>query len=262
MSVVKATSLGSGSKGNALLVSVREGLTETTVMFDCGFGIREMQRRLERARCHPEQVSALVVTHEHGDHARSVLPFARRYQIPVWMSEGTFRAIGKDFSGVDLHFCRDGDSFPVRDLLVSAFAVSHDAREPLQFHVTDGSVKFAMLTDTGQVTTSIRDALSGCNALMLECNYDDDMLERSSYPFIVRRRIGSVYGHLSNRCAADFLSGLDNACLTKVIGAHLSETNNLPELALKSLSDAVDIDRVAVTVAGQASGFEWMEISG
>ena len=259
---MKAASLGSGSKGNALLVSVRNGLTETTVMFDCGFGIREIQRRLERVHCRPEQVTALIVTHEHGDHARSVLPFARRYHVPVWMSEGTFRAIGKDFSGVDLHFCRDGDSFAVKDLQISAFSVSHDAREPLQFHVTDGIVKFGMLTDTGQVTASIRDALSGCNALMLECNYDDDMLARSPYPFIVRRRIGSVYGHLSNRCAADLLSSLDVTRLKQVIGAHLSETNNLPELAFRSLCDVVDADRVDVMVAGQATGFEWIEIAG
>lgn len=231
-------------------------------MFDCGFGIREIKRRLERVHYLPEQVSALVVTHEHGDHARGVLPFVRRYHVPVWMSEGTFHAIGKDFSGVDLRLCRDGDRFAVKDLQVSAFAVSHDAREPLQFHVTDGAVKFGMLTDTGQVTKPIRQALSGCNALMLECNYDDDMLERSSYPFVVRKRIGGVYGHLSNRCAADFLSELDSVRLTKVIGAHLSETNNLPDLAFKSLSGVVNTDRVAVMVAGQANGFEWTEISG
>ena len=259
---MKATSLESGSKGNALLVSVRNGQTETTVMFDCGFGIREIKRRLERVHCLPEQVSALVVTHEHGDHARGVLPFLHRYRVPVWMSEGTFRAIGKDFSGVDLHLCRDGDSFTVRDLQVSAFAVSHDAREPLQFHVTDGAVKFGMLTDTGQVTVPIRQALSGCNVLMLECNYDDDMLKRSSYPFVVRKRIGSVFGHLSNRCAADFLSEFDSVHLTKVIGAHLSETNNLPDLAFRTLHDAVDTGRVAVMVASQVDGFGWTEISG
>lgn len=231
-------------------------------MFDCGFGIREIQRRLERVQCRPDQISALVVTHEHGDHVRGVLPFVRRYHVPVWMSEGTFRAIGKDFSGVDLRLCRDGDSFAVDDLQISAFAVSHDAREPLQFHVTDGIVKFGMLTDTGQITAQIRRALSGCNALMLECNYDDDMLAHSSYPFIVRKRIGSVYGHLSNRCAADFLSEINSMHLTKVIGAHLSETNNLPDLVLKSLHDAVNTDKVAVMVAGQADGFGWTEISG
>ena len=154
------------------------------------------------------------------------------------------------------------DSFTVRDLQVSAFAVSHDAREPLQFHVTDGAVKFGMLTDTGQVTVPIRQALSGCNVLMLECNYDDDMLKRSSYPFVVRKRIGSVFGHLSNRCAADFLSEFDSVHLTKVIGAHLSETNNLPDLAFRSLHDAVDTGRVAVMVASQVDGFGWTEISG
>ena len=90
---MKLTSLGSGSKGNSLLVSAKDGLTETTVMFDCGFGIRETQRRLERAGCSPADVSALVVTHEHSDHAGGVLAFARRYQIPLWMSFGTFQSL-------------------------------------------------------------------------------------------------------------------------------------------------------------------------
>lgn len=153
-------------------------------MFDCGFGIREMLRRLERAGRFPADLSALIVTHEHGDHAGGVLAFARRYRIPVWMSYGTFQSLGKDFSGIDVNFCRDGDSFVVGGLQISAFTISHDAREPLQFHMTDGAMKFGMLTDTGQVTPHIANALSGCDALMVECNYDDRMLEKSGIPFL------------------------------------------------------------------------------
>ena len=118
-------------------------------MVDCGFGIRETECRLERVGCSPSDLSALIVTHEHSDHAGGVLAFARRHRIPVWMSYGTFQSLGKDFSEIDLNFCREGDCFEVGDLQISAFTVSHDAKEPLQFHMTNGAVKFGMLTDTG-----------------------------------------------------------------------------------------------------------------
>ncbi len=230
-------------------------------MFDCGFGIREMQRRLERAGRSPADLSALIVTHEHGDHAGGVLAFARRYRIPVWMSYGTFQSLGKDFSGIDVNFCRDGDSFVVGGLQISAFTISHDAREPLQFHMTDGAMKFGMLTDTGQVTPHIANALSGCDALMVECNYDDRMLEKSAYPFYLKKRISSVYGHLSNSCAGEFLAQVDHSRLKKVIGAHLSQNNNLPELAREAIEEVVDAGRTEIVIAGQDDGFEWMEIA-
>ncbi len=258
---MKLTSLGSGSKGNSLLVSAKDGLTETTVMFDCGFGIRETQRRLERAGRSPADVSALVVTHEHSDHAGGVLAFARRYRIPLWMSFGTFQSLGKDFSGIDINFCSDGDCFAIGDLQISAFTISHDAREPLQFHMTDGAVKFGMLTDTGQVTPHIANALSGCDTLMVECNYDDHMLEKSAYPFYLKKRISSIYGHLSNNCAGEFLAQMDQSRLKKIIGAHLSQNNNLPELARQVIEKAVDTGRIEIVVAGQDNGFEWVDIS-
>lgn len=257
---MKLTSLGSGSKGNSLLVSAKEGLTTTFVMVDCGFGIHETERRLERVGCSPSDLSALIVTHEHSDHAGGVLAFARRHRIPVWMSYGTFQSLGKDFSEIDLNFCREGDCFEVGDLQISAFTVSHDAKEPLQFHMTDGAVKFGMLTDTGQTTPHILDALSGCDALMLECNYDDLMLKNSAYPFYLKRRISSIYGHLSNHCAGEFLAQVDCSRLKKVIGAHLSQNNNLPELAKQTIDASVNTDRIEVTVAGQNNGFEWIEI--
>ena len=175
---------------------------------------------------------------------------------------GNFRMLeGKDFSGIDVNFCRDGDSFVVGGLQISAFTISHDAREPLQFHMTDGAMKFGMLTDTGQVTPHIANALSGCDALMVECNYDDRMLEKSAYPFYLKKRISSVYGHLSNSCAGEFLAQVDHSRLKKVIGAHLSQNNNLPELAREAIEEVVDAGRTEIVVAGQDDGFEWTEIA-
>lgn len=229
-------------------------------MFDCGFGIRDLHRRLERAGCRPEELSAVFVTHEHGDHGQGVLPLAKRYGMPVWMSNGTFQGLGKDFSDVDLNFCRDGDCVTVGNLVVSAFTVSHDAREPLQFHLTDGAVKVGMLTDTGQVTPHIMRELSGCHLLYLECNYDEEMMRTSVYPEHLKRRIRSVYGHLSNRDAADFLGDVDRSCLKRVIAAHLSQNNNLPVHARKAVEDCVLPHGIEVIVADQDNGFDWIEV--
>lgn len=259
---MRFTSLGSGSKGNSLLVTAEDGLTSTTVMLDCGFGIREMTSRLRRAGCEPADLSAIIVTHEHSDHAGSALTLAKRYQIPLWMSYGTFQSLGKDFSGVELNFCRDGDSFSVNDVQINAFTVSHDAREPLQFSVCDGRVKFGVLTDTGQVTPHISNALKGCDALMIECNYDERMLEKSAYPFYLKKRISSIYGHLSNHCAAEFLNQYGFSRLKTVIGAHLSQNNNLPELAKTAIDAVVGCNTIEVVMATQDEGFGWMEVTG
>ncbi len=257
---MRFTSLGSGSKGNSLLVSAKEGLTSTTVMVDCGFGVREITHRLKRVGCEPSGLSAIVVTHEHGDHVGSALALAKRYQIPLWMSYGTFQSLGKDFSGVELNFCRDGDVFSINDLQIAAFTVSHDAREPLQFCISDGRVKFGMLTDTGQVTPHISGALQGCDALMIECNYDDRLLEKSAYPYYLKKRISSIYGHLSNHCAASFLHEHGLSKLKTVIGAHLSQNNNLPELAKMAIDAVVGGNEIEVVIATQEEGFGWQEL--
>lgn len=259
---MRFTSLGSGSKGNSLLVSTKDGTTSTTVMMDCGFGVREITRRLKRVGCEPADLSAIVVTHEHSDHVGSALTLARRYRIPLWMSYGTFQSLGKDFSDIELNFCRDGDSFSVNDFQIDAFTISHDAREPLQFSVRDGRVKFGMLTDTGQITSHISNALQGCDALMIECNYDEQMLAKSVYPFYLKKRISSIYGHLSNDCAAGFLDEHGMSRLKTIVAAHLSQNNNLPELVKKAIDVVVGKNAIEVVIATQDTGFEWMELTG
>jgi len=258
---LKFSSLGSGSKGNALLVSASDGSTTTSVMLDCGFGVREIERRLARSGVVPSALSAVIITHEHGDHAGSVFQFAARHDIPVWMSYGTFHALGKKNPDVDVCFCRDGDRIALGDLEFSAFTVPHDAREPLQFHVTDGASKLGILTDTGQITQHLTVALGGCDALMIECNHDVEMLANSSYPHHLKKRISSVYGHLSNDDAAQFVEGLDQSRLKKIVGAHLSQQNNSPQRVRSRLETAVKNSTTEVLVACQDEGFGWVEIA-
>ncbi|MBS7328628.1 MAG: MBL fold metallo-hydrolase [Oxalobacter sp.] len=257
---MRLTSLGSGSKGNSLLVTAIDGMHRTTVMFDCGFGIRDIHQRLKRVGCQPEELDAVFITHEHGDHANGILPLAKRYGIPLWMSNGTFQGMGKDFSEVDLNFCRDGDCIEIGSLKVTAFTTSHDAREPLQFHLTDGVSKIGMLTDTGQVTPHIQRELSACHLLLLECNYDEGMLRTSHYPEHLKRRIRSVYGHLSNDDAASFLMEVDRSCLRAVVACHLSQNNNLADYARKAIEEAVSRHGIQVMVADQENGTDWIDV--
>lgn len=257
---MKFASLGSGSEGNALLISAASGTTRTTVMLDCGFGIRETERRLARLDIGPADITGIVVTHEHQDHVGGVFKFARRHRIPVWLSFGTYQAVRANCNGVSLHFCRDGDRLAIGDLELRPYTVPHDARA-LQYLATNGRVKLGVLTDAGQSTPHLIKSLGGCDGLMLECNHDRQMLADSTYPFSLKQRIGGAYGHLSNQTTAEILAALDQSRLKKVVGAHLSIQNNTPVLARAALCGALGARPAEVMIACQEDGFAWVELS-
>lgn len=235
-------------------------MTSTTVMLDCGFNIKETERRLLRLGMAPGDVTGIVVTHEHQDHVGGALKFARRHRLPVWLSYGTYQAVQKDCDGVVFHFCRDGEPLNIGDLELTPFTVPHDAREPVQYVIRDGRFKLGVLTDAGQSTPHLTRSLSGCDALVLECNHDREMLANSAYPPSLRNRIGGAYGHLSNDTTAEILASLDRSRLKVVIGAHLSQQNNTPELARAALCSIVEHEPAHVIIACQAEGFDWINI--
>lgn len=255
---MKFASLGSGSEGNSLLISTQSGATRTTVMLDCGFAVRETERRLARLQLVPDDISGIIVTHEHQDHIGGVFKLARRYRIPVWLTYGTYQTVQSHCDGVSLHFCRDSERFVIGDMELMPYTVPHDAREPVQYIAHDGNRKLGVLTDAGHATAHMIAALDGCNALMLECNHDRQMLQDSRYPESLKRRIGGDYGHLSNEAAAAILAEVDRTRLTRVVGAHLSLKNNTPELALAALTPVVQ-GAVALTTACQEEGFDWTD---
>jgi phosphoribosyl 1,2-cyclic phosphodiesterase len=257
---LKFASLGSGSEGNSLLISTSSGSTRTTVMLDCGFAIRETELRLQRLGMFPADVSAIVVTHEHKDHVGGVFKFARRHRIPVWLSFGTYQAVRKDCDGVELQFCRDGDPIRVGDMQLVPYTVPHDAREPVQYVADDGRYRLGVLTDAGQSTPHVVSSLGGCDALLLECNHDRDMLAKSAYPPSLRQRIGGAYGHLSNDTSAAILAAVDKSRLKTVVGAHLSQQNNTPELARAALCSVVGEGDIDIVIACQEEGFDWVKL--
>jgi phosphoribosyl 1,2-cyclic phosphodiesterase len=256
---IRFKSLGSGSSGNATVIQARAGTRVAHLLVDCGLGIRELDKRLARAGMLADQVDAIFVTHEHGDHIGCARQLALRERIPVYMSEGTYAAIGQpDFEGLLRVVC-DGMAFEVGAMQVRPFTVPHDAREPLQLTCTDGDVRFGVVTDLGHVTAHVQQELAGCATLLLECNHDEAMLAASSYPPFLKRRVGGAYGHLANSAAATLAQALLAAgALRQVVAAHLSEQNNTPELARAALAAALAWDAAAIHVADGPGGSDWL----
>ncbi|HSS46322.1 MAG TPA: MBL fold metallo-hydrolase [Burkholderiales bacterium] len=253
---MRFASLGSGSQGNALVVEVKR----TRVMLDCGFGVNETIVRLSRAGLVPEQLDGIVVTHEHADHCGGVAKFARKFNLPVWLTFGTASEFQGEFAALETNYIDSHQFFSIGDVTLQPYPVPHDAREPAQFVFGDGVRRLGVLTDTGSSTPHIEAVLSGCDALVLECNHDLEMLMKGSYPPPLKQRIAGRFGHLSNDASARLLASLDGSRLQHLIAAHLSRNNNTPELARAALSSVMNCNPDWIGVADQQEGFAWREI--
>ncbi len=254
-------SLGSGSSGNAAVVEARSGGGHSRVLVDAGFSLRELDRRLARVGLAVDAIDAVFVTHEHGDHIGCAVALARRQRIPLWMSRGTWRGIGEPLLDGLLNFARDGQAITIGDLSLLPYTVPHDAAEPLQLRCTDGARSLGILTDAGSSTPHLLAHLQGCDALLLECNHDRDMLAQSRYPASLKARIGGRLGHLANDTAAAILSACLHGGLKHLVAAHLSEQNNRPALAQQSLSKASGCDTADVIVADPQTGTAWLDLA-
>ena len=253
-------SLGSGSSGNATLVEARSGDSVTRVLLDCGFSLRELETRLLTEALLPTDLNAVFITHEHGDHVGCALSLARKHRVPLWMSRGTWRALGAPDLPELIHFARDGALIDTGHLQLQPYTVPHDALEPLQICFTDGQSRLGVLTDAGMATEHLLAHLQNCNALVLECNHDSGMLARSRYPESLKRRIAGRLGHLNNDTSARILAACVHAGLRDVVAAHLSEQNNSPELALGALAESAAGYGVRLQAASGPSGFDWTEV--
>lgn len=258
--MMRFASLGSGSAGNALVVEVNK----TRLMLDCGFGIKETTRRLARLDLNPEDLAGIVITHEHDDHAGGALKFAAKYDIPVWLTYGTLKMAERYFPkqhSVQLHVVDSHTVFSIADIVVQPYPVPHDAREPIQCVFSDGAYQLGVLTDVGRPTLHIEQKLSGCHALVLECNHDATMLQEGPYSWSLKKRVGGDWGHLENSDAANLLARLDNARLQHIVAAHLSAKNNTPSLAKSALAKVLGCDDAWVGIADQTVGFDWRGIT-
>ena len=251
---MRFASLGSGSRGNSLVVASGEA----KVLLDCGFSLRAMVSRLARLSILPEEINGILVTHEHSDHIAGVARFARRFGIPVYLTHGTWLSLGQasdlqaEWRVIDSHA-----EFAIHDLQITPFPVPHDAREPVQYVFSDGNYRLGVLTDCGTITPHIVDVLDGCDAMVLECNHDAGLLEDSNYPAMLKRRISGSFGHLDNEQAASLLRTINSSRLQHIVAAHLSEQNNSPGLVKRVVAEALGCEEGWVGVASQDEGFDW-----
>jgi phosphoribosyl 1,2-cyclic phosphodiesterase len=253
---VRFASLGSGSRGNATLIECGADC----LLVDCGFSLKDLALRLRRLERQPEDISAILVTHEHTDHVRGVALLSRRHEIPVLASPGTAAAADLlDLPGFRPINCHQ--PLALGGLEVHPFPVPHDAREPSQFVFHDGVRRLGLLTDTGSTTAHILRMLGGCDALILECNHDSDLLARGPYPESLKRRVGGGLGHLSNSQAAQLVAAIDTSRLQHIVAAHLSERNNLPTLAAAALAGPLGCDPSWIGIAGQDTGLDWRALA-
>ncbi len=255
---MRFASLGSGSAGNCMVIEQ----ASTRLLLDCGFGINEVIKRLQGLDLAAEQITGVLVTHEHDDHAKGAFKFAVKYGAPVWLSYGTLKMCERylpENAKITLNIIDSHTKFQIEQIEITPFPVPHDAREPTQFTFTDGNHKLGVLTDAGSSTQYIEQVLNGCDALVLECNHDLQMLENGPYAWPLKKRVGSRLGHLDNGSAAALLAKLDNSKLKHIVAAHLSAKNNTPDMAKNALSQALNCEQSWIGIAEQDAGFTWRE---
>ena len=253
---MRFASLGSGSRGNATLIS--QG--KTTLLVDCGFSARETEKRMQALKFDAGDLSAIVVTHEHADHINGVRVLARKYNLPVYATAGTAGCLSTDLAGLITEFSSH-DVFNIDDIEVNPFPVPHDAREPSQFVFNDGQHRLGILTDLGMITPVIEQALSLCDGLLLEANHDIDMLDNGDYPDHLKYRVSGRLGHLNNVQSARLLEKINTSRLQHIVAMHLSEKNNSPNIVSPLFAQALNCDQSWITIAKQDSGFDWREMT-
>ena len=210
----------------------------TSVLVDAGVSALQIRLRLEAFDRSPDDIDAILLTHEHSDHVRGLDVFLRRHrQAPVWTTHGTW-------SKIDVHSngggeLSSGKTVRFGSLNVTPVATSHDAAEPLAYVFDDGDHSAAVCTDTGIVTPLLEQRLQGCELLLLETNHDKDMLRHGPYPWPLKQRIDSRTGHLANHQSCEAIDRVGSKVLKAVVGMHLSAENNCPNLVCENLRETV-----------------------
>jgi len=243
--------LGSGSKGNACYVEAGG----CAILIDAGFSCKELISRLHCAGLDPGRVSALFITHEHTDHIKGVGPFARRFNIPVFMNRPTYNSARNTLGPLPMPvFFNTGESITFESFTLEFFAKCHDAADPVGIILNHNGLRMGLLTDVGRSTLLLEDRLKGCNALVLEFNHDPMMLAQGPYTLELKRRIRGPDGHLSNVQAARLLEVVCHDGLETLVLAHLSEVNNEPQKALQEAEGVLKgmkRDEVRIVVGSQ-----------
>lgn len=249
-------SLYSGSSGNSLLVETEN----TKILVDAGMSCKKIEEALNSVKINPFTINAILVTHEHSDHVKGISTFSRKFDIPVFSTKETFSAMTaqtEKLSEKNIKYFSFSDKFYINDLGILPFSIPHDAANPCGFNIFNSEHQISIATDIGHMTKSIVNHLEGSEFILLESNYDTEVLKCCTYPYRLKARIASENGHLSNIMAGKTISYLlKNSNLTTAMLGHLSKESNFPELAYQTvldeiISDHSDSSTISLSVANR-----------
>lgn len=250
---LRFASLGSGSRGNCLVVQSGE----SCILIDCGFSLRETEKRLRLKRIEATKIQAIFVTHEHSDHRAGIGVFGRRHAVPVYATQGTLSRI--DITKCLVQPIRCGVPVQFNDFVIHPVAVPHDAHEPSQFVIECASRKLGILTDTGCTNSDLVARYRGCNSLFVEANHDVDMLWNGPYPYSLKQRVAGDLGHLSNEQTHEFIHAVRGHELQSLVLAHLSQQNNCTDIVDRMFAPFREY--FEVQLATQENGTDWIQVA-
>ncbi len=253
---MRFASLGSGSKGNATLVEWRD----TCIMIDCGFSIKDTARRLEKLGKSPGDIDAILVTHEHSDHWKGVVPLSAKFDIDVYVTAGCLYSRSAEQKNFPFKIIDSHRAFQVGDIAVTPVPVPHDAREPVQFLFNSDNHQLGILTDVGSLTPHIETAYANCDGLLIEANHDVEMLHSGPYPEFLKDRVSGPWGHLNNHQTAKLLTAINQQRIQQLVIGHISDKNNSLE-KVRSAVEPVFSGQGNLYFACQQQGFDWLELS-
>lgn len=230
---MKYCSIGSGSSGNCHYV----GYKDTNILIDAGLSGKRITKGLDEIDVDASKLNGIFVTHEHSDHIKGVGILSRKYDLPIFVNYKTWNAIKEKIGKVkeeNIKIFENDTNYAVGDMEIKPFSITHDAADPVGFKMTDGKESIAVATDIGHISENIKNNLLGSKLVVLESNYDKEMLLMGSYTYALKKRVMSDIGHLSNEDAARFAVELIKNGAEDILLAHLSRENNFPALAFET----------------------------
>lgn len=262
--MLKFCSLYSGSSGNCLYVSSKN----TKILVDCGTSCKKICEGLASINSSIEDIDAILVTHEHSDHVQGLGLVSSKFNIPIYANQETWNAMGKQKEKIDeknVNFFINDNDFSLNELTIHPFSTPHDAANPCGFNIHNGKRKLSIATDLGHMDDSIFNQLKNSSFILLESNYEPEMLNASRYPFHLKQRIKGPYGHLSNETAGKTIAALMKKDLKQVMLGHLSKENNVPELAYQTVAEELmksnsDINTIRLSVASRNTPGKIVEV--
>ena len=258
----KFCNLYSGSSGNSSFVES----DNTKILIDCGTSCKKISEALATFNVNISDLDGILVTHEHLDHIKGLSVISKKYHIPVYINKETFNNLGIDTSVIEKKYFVNNENFSIKDLLIHPFSIPHDAANPCGFSISNGNNKISIATDIGHMNNSIIDNLVGSSFILLESNYETELLKYSHYPYSLKKRILGPNGHLSNEDAGKTISVLAKNGVSNISLGHLSKENNFPELAYKTvleniINNKIDSNNLSISVAHRDRPDDMIEIA-